>query len=121
MKLPCELVVWYVLPSIRSELTRELIKLGMSQKEVSKKLGITQAAVSQYVSKKRGYGIKFKKDVIEAIRKLAKDIVKDNTFEDLTIRTCNICMKIKADKTLCKLHRDYEEIPKDCNACLNSR
>ena len=53
MKPPCELIVWYVLPTIRYELTKELLRLGLSQKEVSESLGITQAAVSQYVKEKR--------------------------------------------------------------------
>ena len=57
MKPPCELIVWYVIPTIRAELAKELIKLGLSQKEVSERLGITQSAVSQYVKDKRGKGI----------------------------------------------------------------
>jgi predicted transcriptional regulator len=52
MKPPCELIVWYVIPTIRAELAKEMIKLGLSQKEVSERLGITQSAVSQYVKDK---------------------------------------------------------------------
>ena len=28
MKPPCEIVVWYVIPAIRSELAKELLNLG---------------------------------------------------------------------------------------------
>ncbi len=28
MRPPCEVVVWYVIPSIRSDLTKELLNLG---------------------------------------------------------------------------------------------
>ena len=35
MKPPCEIVVWYVIPAIRSELAKELLNLGMRQKDVS--------------------------------------------------------------------------------------
>ena len=35
MKPPCEIVVWYVIPAIRSELAKELLNLGMKQKDVS--------------------------------------------------------------------------------------
>ncbi len=118
MKFPCELVVWYVLPGIRAELARELIKLGLSQKEVSRKLGITPAAVSQYMAKKRGYDIEFKEDVMEQIRKLAGDIVDDNTFKDLTSRVCEICVEIKKDKTFREVHSGYKETPEDCDTCL---
>ena len=29
MKPPCEIVVWYVIPAIRSELAKELLNLGL--------------------------------------------------------------------------------------------
>ncbi|MBU2617671.1 MAG: helix-turn-helix domain-containing protein [Euryarchaeota archaeon] len=118
MKSPCELVVWYVLPCIRSELTKELVKFGLPQKEVSERLGITQAAVSQYVKEKRGKTMKFKEDAKEAIRELAKDIARDDTFSNLTIRTCEVCTKIKTDKTLCELHKGHDIVPESCNVCL---
>ena len=51
----CEIVVWYVIPTIRSELAKELLNLGMKQKEISELLDITQPAVSQYISDKRGH------------------------------------------------------------------
>jgi uncharacterized protein len=54
MKLPCETAIWYTLPQIRADLARELVKGGMSQKAVAEKLGLTPAAVSQYLHKKRG-------------------------------------------------------------------
>ncbi|MBA3044390.1 helix-turn-helix domain-containing protein, partial [archaeon] len=50
MKMPCEVIIWYILPGIRREITKSLLKNGLSQREVAKKLGITDAAVSQYLS-----------------------------------------------------------------------
>ena len=42
MKIPCELIVWYVLPSIRRELARELVeKHHLSQAEVARRFGAT--------------------------------------------------------------------------------
>ncbi len=118
MKLPCELVVWYVLPSIRSELAKELVKLGLPQKEVSESLGITQAAVSQYVKEKRGKTMKFKEEVKEMIRELAKDMARYDTFGNLTLRTCEVCTKVKTDKTLCELHKEQDIVPEGCNVCF---
>ncbi|NYT00165.1 MAG: helix-turn-helix domain-containing protein [Methanocellales archaeon] len=118
MKLPCELVVWYVLPIIRSELAKELVKLGLSQKEVSKRLGITQAAVSQYLNDKRGRDIKFKVDVKEEIKEIAKDTAIDNAFSNLTLRICEVCTRVKTDKTLCELHKEHYTVPEGCNVCL---
>jgi predicted transcriptional regulator len=118
MKLPCELVVWYVLPSIRSELAKELVKLGLSQKEVSERLGITQAAVSQYLKEKRGKDRKFKVDVKEEIREFAKDAARDDTFSNFTLRICEVCTMVKKDKTLCELHKEHDTVPEGCNVCL---
>ena len=54
-KIPCEIITWYVLPVIRKELAVLLVKNhNMSQKEAASLLGVTDAAVSQYLSKKRG-------------------------------------------------------------------
>ncbi len=96
MKAPCENVVWYVLPAIRSELAKELAKV-MSQKETSEILGITQAAVSQYVSNKRGSRIELSDDVRAAIADLADDIARVGT-DDPTLAICEICKKIREDK-----------------------
>jgi len=118
MKFPCELTVWYVLPAVRSELAKELARLGLSQKDISEKLDITQAAVSQYVNDKRGNSVKFKRMVMGEIKRLAKDIKNGN---DLSVvpRVCRICDMIKADKTICGVHRKRDRnVPKGCDACF---
>lgn len=102
MKFPCENVVWYVLPAIRSELSKELAKV-MSQKEISEILGITQAAVSQYVSNKRGFKIEFQAGAMDAIHDLANNIAAGNV-DNLTLRICEICIKVREDETLCGLN-----------------
>lgn len=107
-KFPCEIVVWYVLPSIRSELAKDLVKLGLSQKEVSERLGITQAAVSQYANEKRGKTIKFKENVKEIVKELAKDMARDDTFGNLTLRICEICMQIQRNEKLCDCLKDMK-------------
>jgi len=59
MKTPCEEVIKEVIPTIRALIAKDLcLKYGFTQIEAAKKLGITQAAISQYISLKRG-GKKF--------------------------------------------------------------
>lgn len=54
-KVPCETITWYVLPAVRRGLAVAMIsKYDMYQKDVAKFLGVTDAAVSQYLSRKRG-------------------------------------------------------------------
>ena len=98
MKCPCEIIVWNVLPSIRAALVEELVKSGISQKEVSKMLGITPAAVSQYVSKKRGHKIDFKDDIKEEIKRLARDIIRGG-IDNPALEICKICMMLRADES----------------------
>ncbi len=100
MKSPCEEIVWDVLPSIRAAIAEELVKRGLSQKEVSKILGITPPAVSQYVSKKRGYNIEFRGDIRAAIGRLADDLIQKKV-DNLTARICEICKSLQEDETAC--------------------
>ncbi len=98
MKIPCELIVWYVLPSIRRELARELVqKHHLSQAEVARKFGVTDAAISQYLKAKRGTNKElensgryedFKREVeISAVR-----IINGS---DIVVETCRICEMVK--------------------------
>ncbi len=100
MKSPCEVIVWDVLPCIRAAIAEELVKRGLSQKEVSRLLGITPPAVSQYVSKKRGYNIQFADDVRLAIEKLADDLIQ-NKVDNLIERICEICKSLRDEETAC--------------------
>ena len=102
MKSPCEEIVWDVLPSIRAAIAEELVKRGISQKEVSRMLGITPPAVSQYVSKKRGYSIEFRKDIRQAIAVLADDLIEARVKgPDLVKRICSICRMLQDDENAC--------------------
>jgi len=120
MRSPCEITIWYVLPRIRSELAKELANLGLPQKEIAKRLGITQPAVSQYLREKRGRGIEFKENVMLAIRKLAKDLA-DDVIDNLIFGVCAICTKVREDKTLCRLHKEQEIVPENCDLCFRKR
>ena len=100
MKPSCEIVVGQVLPTIRAMVVKDLIKrYKLSQVNVARKLGITQPAVSQYVSALRG------KDEIEKIlfksigkdiKKLSDDIAIGNLKQsDVIKRYCAICKLMK--------------------------
>ena len=99
MKMPCEIIIWYILPGIRREITKSLIKNGLSQKEAAKKLGITDAAVSQYLSEKRAkIEIKDKK-ILREIKKSANHIIAGD--ESMMIKeTCRICNLIKSSRAV---------------------
>lgn len=100
MKLPCQMIVWDVLPAIRAAIAEELINCGLSQQDIAKELDMAPSAVSQYLSKKRGYRIVFEDDVKESIHQLALDM-KEKRVEDLPSRICQICMQMRSEDKNC--------------------
>ncbi len=53
----CDTMVRNILPPMRAEMVSRLVlKQGMGQSDAAKHLGVTRAAVSQYMSRKRGAG-----------------------------------------------------------------
>ena len=108
MKIPCELVVWYVLPTIRREVAKELVKThGMSQAQVAKKFGVTDAAISQYLKKKRGENQLIEESsqyelFLEEI-KLAAERIADNSSEFVN-EMCRICTVVKSTGLLAKIY-----------------
>jgi predicted transcriptional regulator len=95
----CETAVWEILPVIRKEFSKNLIKYHkFNQKKVSEVLGISEAAVSRYLSRKRG-NIKISdRKIIEEIQKSTNRIAKGNNktaFEE----TCRICTILKSSES----------------------
>ena len=51
----CDTMVRNLLPPMRAEMVFRLVQReGLSQSDAAKRLGVTRAAVSQYMSRKRG-------------------------------------------------------------------
>ena len=112
---PQEVEVFYILPAIRRELTIALKELGKSQKEIAKLLGVTEAAISQYQSSKRGSDVKFPKELAEDIRSIAGQITDRQSMIEQTQR---ILAKAKTNKLTCRLHEQFASIPKGCDVCF---
>ena len=106
-RTPCEYMMWNGLPVIRKEIAESMINnFGLNQKETAKKLGVTPAAVCQYVSKKRGKIKIIDEYILEEINKSAEIIIQ---YEDGAVisETCRIC-KILISKGI---------FPLACNPC----
>jgi len=51
----CDLMARRFLPSMRAEMVYRCVnEQGVSQSEIAKRLGVSRAAISQYLSRKRG-------------------------------------------------------------------
>ncbi|MDD5502247.1 MAG: helix-turn-helix domain-containing protein [Candidatus Thermoplasmatota archaeon] len=106
MKMPCELIVWYVLPSIRRDLATKLKKKGMAQKDIAEKLGITPAAVSQYLKSRRGLSKFNNKEMETQIGHLADEIAAGR-IKDLQPGICGICGVCKKTPVLESIYEKY--------------
>ncbi len=109
--MPQEIEVWYILPALRKEFTKIMVEKGLTQREVAKKLFITEAAVSQYLKGKRGGNLAFtdeiKKEIKESVDRLIKtgNIVQE--FQTL-------CRRIRESEILCQIHRKYATVSAEC-------
>jgi len=90
-RTPCEYMMWNGLPVIRKEIAESMIQdFGLNQKEAAEKLGVTPAAVCQYLSKKRGK-IKIIDDtILKEINKSAERIINEADGAVIS-ETCRIC------------------------------
>ena len=97
MKVPCEIIVWKILPIIRKEFAKSLIKNhGLTQRKAAEKLGLTEAAVSRYISGKRGEIKKLNKEIMQEIQESTARICKGNTLT-VVEETCRICDLLKSN------------------------
>jgi hypothetical protein len=94
---PCEKAVWYHLPQIRADLAIELVKTGMTQSQAAKKLGVTPAAVSQYIHKKRGLQTPKSRVYRQEIKAVVKKICAEASSDDLRLLVCNCCHMLQQD------------------------
>jgi len=116
--MPQEIEVWYLIPAIRMNIARILIKkFNKTQKEVAEIFGVTEAAISQYVSSKRGNEIKFNSLEINQIEKVAKKIiVEKNKSSEIIYR---LILNLRGSKSMCEFHKKHDkDIPKNCDLCL---
>jgi len=97
IKIDCEENVWYLLPLIRKEFAKSLIKdYGLTQRKAAEKLGITEAAVSQYVSKKRGDLKVTEIGIRREIKTSTKRIMKGD-IQVMKTETCRICHLLRTE------------------------
>jgi predicted transcriptional regulator len=83
-------------PIIRKEFAKNLIKNhDLTQRKVANKLGITEAAVSRYVSGKRGLLEISDDEILKEIKESAKRIAKENG-PTVIEETCRICRLLKS-------------------------
>ncbi len=104
LRTVCEEVVRYVLPAYRSLIARKLVNdYGLTQEEVSKIMGVSQAVVSYYVSNKRGKGVS-KYENVELLQKEAEKsaerLAKGESSAKIAKEFCEICKVLRENKLI---------------------
>ena len=89
-----------IIPAIRIELIIILESNNLSDAEISRKLGITKAAISQYKHKKRGKKLNFPKEIQKEIEKSANLIMKGKNANS---EISKILDEIKKCRYICKV------------------
>lgn len=85
----CDTMVRHLLPPMRAEMVFRLVqRQGLSQSDAAKRLGVTRAAVSQYLSRKRGAGeVQISNELDNIIDRWALAVITGES----DINLCDIC------------------------------
>ncbi len=116
MDMPQELEVWYVIPALRKALAEIMLKKGLSQKDIAKKLELGKSAVSQYIKAQRGTELKFDRKMFKKIEQSAEKILQNkSTIKEELVGLCDF---IRKEGLLCCFHKSMDKKLKQCEVCL---
>ena len=114
METPQELEVWYVIPTIRRELSIAMKNSGLKQVEIANKLGITKSAVTQYLNHKRANELEFNEKIKNAVKQSS---LKINNKID-AIREIQLLLNLtREERIICKLHSKLDSDFSKCEVC----
>lgn len=120
---PCIVVVRYILPAIRAQIARELINgYGLRRSEASKKMGVTPAAVTQYLKGVRGEitssMVEGSEEATGVVSQIAEDLVKNEaSMCEVLDKMCKACRAIRSSGLLCEMHKEMLPALKGREAC----
>jgi len=112
---PQAIEVWYIIPAIRREFVKGLVKLGLSQKQAAEKLSLTEGAVSLYLRDKRAKEVVFEKKIKMEIEKSVGVIMKGRSVMKEIQRICKLTEK---DMLVCRISKKLGFAPKRCRECF---
>ena len=126
MLLPAEIGSKTLIPALRAILAKTLAeKHEIREDQISKMLGVTQAAVSNYIRGTRGdpeliKKLSAEKQVAEMIEEISQNLASDMAYTPSTLsKFIGLCNYIKTSLLICDIHRDLESDIDEaiCNEC----
>ena len=128
MLLPAEIESKTLIPALRAILAKTLAeKHKVREDEISKMLGVTQAAVSNYIRGTRGDPELIKKlliedQVSEMIFEISDDLASDKAYSPSSLsKFIGLCNFIKSSLLICDIHHNLESDIDEavCKECEN--
>lgn len=126
MLLPSEIESKLLIPAVRSILSKELvIEKGLKEEEVARMLGITQAAVSNYLRGTRGDNELISKlmslsEIMSMIKEIGDDLSTNRAYTAKTLsKFIALCNYMRYSLIICDAHHSLERNidEKVCEQC----
>jgi uncharacterized protein len=126
MLLPSEIEAKSLIPAIRSILARKLIKeFHLKEEDVANLLGVTQAAISNYVRGTRGDAqLAAKLGAVQGVKRMVDDIARDlaanKAYTPSTMaKFVQLCNYMRYTFIICDVHHSIESNidSKVCEQC----
>jgi uncharacterized protein len=115
MLLPSEIEAKSLIPAVRAILAKKLIReYSLKEEDVAKDLGITQAAVSNYVRGTRGdteliSKLESVREVMRMIDDIAKDLSTNKAYTPSTLaKFVGLCNYMRYTLIICDVHHNIE-------------
>ena len=115
MLLPSEIEAKSLIPAVRAILAKKLIgEYSLKEGDVAKDLGITQAAVSNYVRGTRGdidliSKLESVREVMRMIDDIAKDLSTNKAYTPSTLaKFVGLCNYMRYTLIICDVHHSIE-------------
>ena len=128
MLLPAEIESKSLIPALRAILARNLAKKHLiHEDQISKMLGVTQAAISNYIRGTRGdpkliEKLLAEKQVSEMITDISDNLASDRAYTPSSLsKFIGLCNYIKTSLLICDIHHNLESNIDDevCKECEN--
>ena len=118
-QMPQEIEVWYIIPAIRRELVKSMLNnIKLPQKQIARIIGVTEAAVSQYVHSKRAKEVVFSKAIQNEIKKSANIVFKNSGL--LIPEMVRLTRLTQVKHVMCDLHKKRDvKLSDNCDVCFH--
>ena len=130
MLLPSEIESKSLIPALRAIIAKKLAdEHKIREDQISKMLGVTQAAISNYIRGTRGDPELIKKllaekQVSEIVTEISNNLASDKSYTPSTLaKFIGLCNYIKSSLLICDIHHNLEAdideaICKECESML---